>query len=95
MEVMRVGDMNRAKAATNMNEHSSRSHSMFSLSVEQHNLKDGSKKSGKLYLVDLAGNAHAIRLCDSCDLVSALIALQVARKSAKRERKVKRSMKQR
>ena len=56
MEVMRVGDSNRAKTATNMNEHSSRSHSIFILTVEKTSTRDGSKTKGKLYLVDLAGS---------------------------------------
>ncbi|KAF2070629.1 hypothetical protein CYY_008053 [Polysphondylium violaceum] len=39
-----------------MNAESSRSHSIFILSIQQKNLKEGSLKSGKLYLVDLAGS---------------------------------------
>lgn len=39
-----------------MNEHSSRSHSVFLLKVEQENPKTNKKLSGKLYLVDLAGS---------------------------------------
>ena len=50
-----MGEMNRSTAATNMNAHSSRSHSLFVLSVEQLSTLDGSRKKGKLYLVDLAG----------------------------------------
>jgi len=57
--VMAKGASNRATAATNMNEHSSRSHSLFSLTISQTNLVDLSKKSGKLYLVDLAGSEKA------------------------------------
>ena len=51
-----VGSSNRAQAATNMNEHSSRSHSIFILTINQTNKKDGGSKIGKLYLVDLAGS---------------------------------------
>lgn len=39
-----------------MNSESSRSHSIFILSVNQKNLNDLSNKTGKLYLVDLAGS---------------------------------------
>ncbi|GAM17301.1 hypothetical protein SAMD00019534_004760 [Acytostelium subglobosum LB1] len=56
LEVMRTGQANRAIASTNMNAESSRSHSIFILSIQQKNLKEGSLKNGKLYLVDLAGS---------------------------------------
>jgi len=56
LEVMRTGQANRAIAETKMNAESSRSHSIFILSIQQKNLKEGSLKSGKLYLVDLAGS---------------------------------------
>ena len=39
-----------------MNFESSRSHSIFILTVQQRNLNDQSLKNGKLYLVDLAGS---------------------------------------
>jgi kinesin family protein 5 len=39
-----------------MNSESSRSHSIFVVTISQKNLVDGSVKSGKLYLVDLAGS---------------------------------------
>lgn len=39
-----------------MNDVSSRSHSIFMLTVTQNNMEDLSAKSGKLYLVDLAGS---------------------------------------
>jgi len=57
--VMQQGAGNRATASTNMNDRSSRSHSLFLLTVSQTNLVDLSKKSGKLYLVDLAGSEKA------------------------------------
>ncbi|XP_065839940.1 kinesin heavy chain-like isoform X2 [Oscarella lobularis] len=47
---------NRHVAVTNMNEHSSRSHSVFLINVRQDNLASQKKLSGKLYLVDLAGS---------------------------------------
>ncbi len=42
--------------STDMNEHSSRSHSVFLIHVKQENLENQKKLSGKLYLVDLAGS---------------------------------------
>lgn len=44
-----------------MNEHSSRSHSVFLINVKQENLENEKKLSGKLYLVDLAGSE---KVCD-------------------------------
>ncbi|KAI5300318.1 hypothetical protein KEM56_002548 [Ascosphaera pollenicola] len=55
-EVMRRGDAARAVAATNMNQESSRSHSIFVITITQKNLETGSAKSGQLFLVDLAGS---------------------------------------
>lgn len=43
-------------SVTDMNEHSSRSHSVFLINVKQENLENQKKLSGKLYLVDLAGS---------------------------------------
>ncbi|XP_037085145.1 kinesin heavy chain-like [Pollicipes pollicipes] len=55
-EVIEEGKSNRHIAVTNMNEHSSRSHSVFLINVKQENLENDKKLSGKLYLVDLAGS---------------------------------------
>ena len=55
-DLMRLGNTNRAVSATNMNAESSRSHSIFILTVTQNNTADLSCKVGKLYLVDLAGS---------------------------------------
>lgn len=41
---------------SDMNEHSSRSHSVFLIQVKQENLETRKKLTGKLYLVDLAGS---------------------------------------
>lgn len=41
---------------SDMNEHSSRSHSVFLINVKQENMEVQKKLSGKLYLVDLAGS---------------------------------------
>lgn len=55
-EVMRAGSKNRSIAATRMNEKSSRSHSIFILTVYQKNTATDAAKMGKLYLCDLAGS---------------------------------------
>lgn len=56
--VMNVGNRNRTIGATDMNEHSSRSHAIFMITVEMSDL-NGPKSQvrvGKLNLVDLAGS---------------------------------------
>lgn len=55
-EVLRRGGNSRAVAATNMNQESSRSHSIFVVTITQKNVETGSAKSGQLFLVDLAGS---------------------------------------
>jgi kinesin family protein 5 len=55
-EVLRRGGTARAVSATNMNAESSRSHSIFVVTVSQKNVETGSQKSGQLFLVDLAGS---------------------------------------
>ena len=58
--VMTVGNANRTVGATNMNEHSSRSHAIFLVTVERSRPDKDSGEShicvGKLNLVDLAGS---------------------------------------
>ncbi|KAJ8264835.1 hypothetical protein COCON_G00139340 [Conger conger] len=56
MDVIDEGKSNRHVAVTNMNEHSSRSHSIFLISIKQEHVETEQKISGKLYLVDLAGS---------------------------------------
>ncbi|XP_060724804.1 kinesin heavy chain-like isoform X1 [Tachysurus vachellii] len=56
MEVIDDGKANRHVAVTNMNEHSSRSHSIFLINIKQEHLDTAHKLTGKLYLVDLAGS---------------------------------------
>lgn len=41
---------------TDMNEHSSRSHSIFLINIKQEHVETEQKLCGKLYLVDLAGS---------------------------------------
>ncbi|KAL4115819.1 hypothetical protein PRIC2_012825 [Phytophthora ramorum] len=54
--VMQLGGANRVISSTRMNNESSRSHSVFIITIEQRNTATGSLKSGKLFLVDLAGS---------------------------------------
>ena len=59
MDVFDEGNLNRHVGATNMNEHSSRSHSLFTITVESSFLGEDGKahiKVGKLNIVDLAGS---------------------------------------
>ncbi|KAJ8794359.1 hypothetical protein J1605_019021 [Eschrichtius robustus] len=60
MDVIDEGKANRHVAVTNMNEHSSRSHSIFLINIKQENVETEKKLSGKLYLVDLAGSEKVI-----------------------------------
>ncbi|CAF0918185.1 unnamed protein product [Rotaria sp. Silwood1] len=57
--VMTTGNLNRSTGATNMNEHSSRSHAIFIITVESSEIGVDGKahiRVGKLNLVDLAGS---------------------------------------
>ncbi|XP_069380276.1 kinesin-like protein KIF3B isoform X2 [Paralichthys olivaceus] len=83
--VMKVGNQNRSVGATNMNEHSSRSHTIFVITVECSELGvDGENhiRVGKLNLVDLAGSerqlntgAEGQRLKESTKINQSLFAL--------------------
>ena len=63
-ELFTIGTNNRSIAETRMNDKSSRSHSIFILTVFQKNNKTDSSKSGKLFLVDLAGSEKLSKLVD-------------------------------
>nr|XP_023698185.1 kinesin-like protein KIF3A [Paramormyrops kingsleyae] len=57
--IMTLGHKNRSVGATNMNEHSSRSHAIFTITIEcSEKGVDGNQhvRMGKLHLVDLAGS---------------------------------------
>jgi len=56
INAMKRGNSNRSVGRTNMNEHSSRSHSLLSVEVEGENIVAGIKYYGKLHLIDLAGS---------------------------------------
>jgi kinesin family protein C2/C3 len=55
LQIFTRGTQNRATAVTNMNEHSSRSHSILIIDVET-SLNSIPQTNGRLYLVDLAGS---------------------------------------
>ena len=60
MTIFSKGASNRATAATNLNEHSSRSHLIIQINVtSQH--ESGIPTSGKLFLVDLAGSERVLK----------------------------------
>ncbi|CAF1475411.1 unnamed protein product [Adineta steineri] len=62
--VMTIGNANRSTGATNMNEHSSRSHAIFMITVESSEMGADEKahnRVGKLNLVDLAGSERQVK----------------------------------
>jgi kinesin family protein 12 len=58
LAVLEEGIRNRHKAAHNLNEHSSRSHSIFTIYIEI-NDDSGYRRQGKISFVDLAGSEKA------------------------------------
>ncbi|XP_037303481.1 kinesin-like protein Klp68D isoform X2 [Manduca sexta] len=82
VRVMRAGNKNRAAGRTDMNEHSSRSHAVFLVTVETAHRPTNRIRVGKLNLVDLAGserqaktNASAERLREASRINQALSSL--------------------
>ncbi|XP_050672881.1 kinesin-like protein Klp68D isoform X2 [Leptidea sinapis] len=82
VRVMRAGNRNRAAGRTDMNEHSSRSHAVFLVTVETAHRDSNRIRVGKLNLVDLAGserqrktNASADRLREASRINQALSSL--------------------
>jgi kinesin family member C2/C3 len=55
-ELIKRGNKNRSTHATDMNEHSSRSHSILSINLRSTNVVTATTANGKLFLVDLAGS---------------------------------------
>lgn len=56
---MTIGNKNRSVGATQMNEHSSRSHAIFTITIERSDQDAAGAqhvRAGKLHLVDLAGS---------------------------------------
>ncbi|CAL9065484.1 kinesin-like protein KIN-14C [Musa acuminata AAA Group] len=61
LELMGIGQTNRAVSATSLNERSSRSHSILTVHVQGMDLKTGATLRGSLHLVDLAGSERIER----------------------------------
>ncbi|XP_030046105.1 kinesin-like protein KIFC2 [Microcaecilia unicolor] len=81
-KVLLVGRRNRATYCTNMNERSSRSHALLTVTITGTDLTTGTKTSGKLNLVDLAGServwksgAEGERLKEAQNINKSLLAL--------------------
>ena len=55
-QLMALGNKNRAVGAHDMNKHSSRSHSILTVSCRGKNVIDNESSFGKLHLIDLAGS---------------------------------------
>ena len=55
IDILALGMVNRSVGATNVNENSSRSHSLLTVYVEGVNTITGLRSFGKLHMVDLAG----------------------------------------
>ncbi|CAG9782344.1 unnamed protein product [Diatraea saccharalis] len=67
VRVMRAGNRNRAAGRTDMNEHSSRSHAVFLVTVETAHRATNRIRVGKLNLVDLAGSERQRKTGASAD----------------------------
>jgi hypothetical protein len=67
-QALRFGLKQRAAANTRLNQHSSRSHAIFTLRVQQQTA-DGATKNGKLTLVDLAGSEKISKSCPEGDML--------------------------
>ncbi|XP_057291181.1 kinesin-like protein KIFC3 [Hydractinia symbiolongicarpus] len=81
-EVINLGHRNRITACTDMNERSSRSHSILTVSVIGHNINTNTKITGKLNLVDLAGSerisksgSEGLRLKEAQNINKSLLSL--------------------
>lgn len=56
LQVIETGTAARAVASTKMNENSSRSHTIFTITLSKKNLSNMKTTTGKMHLVDLAGS---------------------------------------
>ncbi|CAM5115316.1 unnamed protein product [Natator depressus] len=81
-KMLSLGKRNRATYCTNMNERSSRSHALLTITITGTNCSSGTKTSGKLNLVDLAGServwksgAQGERLKEAQNINKSLLAL--------------------
>ncbi|KAL8181465.1 UNVERIFIED_CONTAM: Kinesin-like protein kifc3 [Gekko kuhli] len=80
--MLSLGKRNRAMSSTNMNERSSRSHVLLTVTFTSTELASGTKVTGKLNLVDLAGServwksgAQGERLKEAQNINKSLLAL--------------------
>ncbi|XP_061468170.1 kinesin-like protein KIFC2 [Rhineura floridana] len=81
-KMLSLGKRNRATYSTNMNERSSRSHALLTITITSTDLASGTKATGKLNLVDLAGServwkseAQGERLKEAQNINKSLLAL--------------------
>nr|KAF6395820.1 kinesin family member C2 [Molossus molossus] len=65
-QMLSLGRSNRATAATAMNQHSSRSHALVTLTLQAASSTRGSGTTGTLHLVDLAGSERAWKAGGVC-----------------------------
>lgn len=56
IKIMRKGEINRTVAATLLNSHSSRSHSLFTIKLSKTDIKTGARIRSKMTFIDLAGS---------------------------------------
>jgi kinesin family protein 5 len=61
LHLLRIGESHRTVGATDLNDRSSRSHSVLSIKVMQTHRKHQTRKTSKLFLVDLAGSERVER----------------------------------
>ncbi|XP_054840297.1 kinesin-like protein KIFC2 isoform X1 [Eublepharis macularius] len=81
-KMLSLGKRNRVTSSTNMNERSSRSHALLTVTITSTELSSGTKVTGKLNLVDLAGServwksgAQGERLKEAQNINRSLLAL--------------------
>ncbi|XP_069813008.1 kinesin-like protein KIFC3 isoform X2 [Dendropsophus ebraccatus] len=81
-KILTLGKRNRATFCTNMNERSSRSHALLTITITGQELSSGAVTTGKLNLVDLAGServwksgAEGERLKEAQNINKSLLAL--------------------
>lgn len=82
LDLIQIGNKYRSTHATDMNEHSSRSHSILSVQLTSQNLVTSAVSHGKVFLVDLAGSerlsktgAEGLRLKEAQNINRSLSAL--------------------